>query len=110
RAAVGHYHVDLDHALQVRESAMHLFSALRSVHRLAAEYQEWLSAAAMLYEVGDYVNRNGRHRHAYYIIAHSEILGYTPEQRNIIAEFRSEEHTSELQSRSDLVCRLLLEK
>ncbi len=39
----------------------------------------------MLYEVGDYVNRNGRHRHAYYIIAHSEILGYTPEQRRIIA-------------------------
>src|SRR2546421_4843498 len=27
-----------------------------------------------------------------------------------IADFRSEEHTSELQSRSDLVCRLLLEK
>src|SRR5437868_10645893 len=27
-----------------------------------------------------------------------------------IAEFRSEEHTSELQSRFDLVCRLLLEK
>src|SRR2546428_7635768 len=26
------------------------------------------------------------------------------------AEYRSEEHTSELQSRSDLVCRLLLEK
>ena len=39
----------------------------------------------MLYEVGDYVNRNGRHRHAYYIVAHSEILGYTPEQRRIIA-------------------------
>src|SRR5206468_6485010 len=27
-----------------------------------------------------------------------------------LPEFRSEEHTSELQSRSDLVCRLLLEK
>src|SRR5437868_11939019 len=27
-----------------------------------------------------------------------------------IGEFRSEEHTSELQSRFDLVCRLLLEK
>src|SRR5437773_5303531 len=27
-----------------------------------------------------------------------------------IAEFRSEEHTSELQSHHDLVCRLLLEK
>jgi len=39
----------------------------------------------MLCEVGDYVNRNGRHRHTYYIISHSEILGYTPQQRRIIA-------------------------
>jgi exopolyphosphatase/guanosine-5'-triphosphate,3'-diphosphate pyrophosphatase len=39
----------------------------------------------MLYEVGDYVNRNGHHRHTYYIIANSEILGYTPQQRRIIA-------------------------
>src|SRR2546428_2065259 len=30
--------------------------------------------------------------------------------RRIAAKARSEEHTSELQSRSDLVCRLLLEK
>ncbi len=85
RAAVEHYRVDMNHALQVRESAMHLFAALKSVHRLPPQYAEWLSAAAMLYEVGDYVNRNGRHRHAYYIIAHSEILGYTPAQRRIIA-------------------------
>src|SRR5438552_800445 len=53
--------------------------------RLPIENAEWLSAAAMLYEVGDYVNRNGRHRHTYYIIANSEILGYTPQQRRIIA-------------------------
>jgi exopolyphosphatase/guanosine-5'-triphosphate,3'-diphosphate pyrophosphatase len=39
----------------------------------------------MLYEVGDYVNRNGHHRHTYYIISNSEILGYTPQQRRIIA-------------------------
>jgi exopolyphosphatase/guanosine-5'-triphosphate,3'-diphosphate pyrophosphatase len=85
RAAVEHYRVEMGHVLQVRESAMSLFAALRSVHRLPPEYEEWLSAAAMLYEVGDYVNRNGRHRHSYYIIANSEILGYTPEQRRIIA-------------------------
>src|SRR6478672_13404461 len=29
---------------------------------------------------------------------------------NVLRKARSEEHTSELQSRSDLVCRLLLEK
>jgi exopolyphosphatase/guanosine-5'-triphosphate,3'-diphosphate pyrophosphatase len=82
--AVEHYRVDLHHALHVRESALLLFSALKSVHQLPPEYREWLSAAAMLYEVGDYVNRNGHHRHTYYIIANSEILGYTPQQRKII--------------------------
>jgi exopolyphosphatase / guanosine-5'-triphosphate,3'-diphosphate pyrophosphatase len=83
--AVSHYHIDRKHALDVRESAMFLFSALRSVHRLPPEYREWLAAAAMLYEVGDYVNRNGHHRHTHYIISNSEILGYTPQQRRVIA-------------------------
>jgi exopolyphosphatase / guanosine-5'-triphosphate,3'-diphosphate pyrophosphatase len=83
--AVAHYRVEMKHALDVRNSAMFLFSALRSVHGLAPEFREWLSAAAMLYEVGDYVNRNGHHRHTYYIISNSEILGYTPQQRRIIA-------------------------
>jgi exopolyphosphatase/guanosine-5'-triphosphate,3'-diphosphate pyrophosphatase len=84
KRAVEHYRVDLHHALHVRDSALLLFSALKSVHQLSVEYREWLSAAAMLYEVGDYVNRSGHHRHTYYIIANSEILGYTPQQRRII--------------------------
>ena len=84
-AAVRHYRVDLEHADRVRESALHLFTELRAVHRLPPEYKEWIAAAAMLSEVGDYINRTGRHRHAYYIISHSEILGYTPQQRKIIA-------------------------
>src|SRR6266436_10080623 len=75
----------MPHALDVRDSAMELFSALKSLHRLPMEYREWLSAAAMLYEVGDFVNRSGRHRHAHYVISNSEILGYTPQQRRIIA-------------------------
>jgi exopolyphosphatase/guanosine-5'-triphosphate,3'-diphosphate pyrophosphatase len=84
KRAVEHYRVDLHHALHVRDSALLLFSSLTSVHHLPLEYREWLSAAAMLFEVGDYVNRNGHHRHTYYIIANSEILGYTPQQRRII--------------------------
>jgi exopolyphosphatase/guanosine-5'-triphosphate,3'-diphosphate pyrophosphatase len=83
--AVKHYGVDRKHALDVRESAMFLFAELRSVHRLSPDYREWISAAAMLYEVGDFVNRTGRHRHTHYIISNSEILGYTPQQRRIVA-------------------------
>lgn len=83
--AVQHYHVDRKHAMDVRDSAETLFAGLRSVHGLSPDYREWLTAAAMLYEVGDYVNRNGRHRHTNYIISNSEILGYTPQQRRVIA-------------------------
>src|SRR2546428_6850402 len=38
------------------------------------------------------------------------LLGFAGRFSPISASVRSEEHTSELQSRSDLVCRLLLEK
>src|SRR2546427_10558337 len=45
--------------------------------------------------------------------ARSELLGQLPARRpstRICGYLRSEEHTSELQSQSNLVCRLLLEK
>lgn len=79
------YQVDLKYALEVRRLAAILFAALRPLHGLPPEYQEWLLAACMLQEVGSYLNRTGRHRHAYYVIANSEIFGYTPRQRRVIA-------------------------
>ena len=84
-AAGKHYHLDLEQAQHIRKLAMDLFASLRLLHRLPPEYEEWLSAAAMLHEAGVYINRTGWHRHAYYIIANSEVLGYTPAQRRIIA-------------------------
>jgi exopolyphosphatase/guanosine-5'-triphosphate,3'-diphosphate pyrophosphatase len=39
----------------------------------------------MLYEVGMYINPVGLHRHAYYVISRSELFGFTPLQRKIIA-------------------------
>src|SRR5512143_963506 len=79
------YHVDMEQAQHVRALALQLFAGLKAVHRMPAEYEEWLSAAAILHEIGAYVNRTGWHRHAYYLIANSEILGYTPGQRQVIA-------------------------
>jgi exopolyphosphatase / guanosine-5'-triphosphate,3'-diphosphate pyrophosphatase len=78
------YGVDLRFAERVRDTALELYDALSSVHRLPAEYRDWLTAAAMLHEVGMYVNRTGRHRHSYYLISHSELFGYSAEQRIII--------------------------
>src|SRR3712207_6932629 len=41
---------------------------------------------------------------------HERLRGPSPRRALGVASFRSEEHTSELQSRQYLVCRLLLEK
>src|SRR5690606_1053521 len=47
-------------------------------------------------------------------LTREQVIALTPEQRAAlkarIQQLRSEEHTSELQSRENLVCRLLLEK
>jgi exopolyphosphatase/guanosine-5'-triphosphate,3'-diphosphate pyrophosphatase len=79
------YKADLVNAQHVRKLASLLFKGLRTLHELPPEYAEWIGAAAMLYEAGAYVNHTGRHRHAYYLIANSEIFGFTETERGVIA-------------------------
>ncbi|MGD0932590.1 MAG: Ppx/GppA phosphatase family protein [Candidatus Korobacteraceae bacterium] len=84
-AVAKHYGADLQFAQRIRDLALQLFQRLKRVHQLPAEYEDWLEAAAMLHEVGAYINRSGRRRHTYYVISNSELFGYTPLQRRIIA-------------------------
>src|SRR2546421_3146051 len=64
-------------------------------------------------DVGQHAARRLAHRahHGAAVEGHGHRAGDEPEHQDEDGqERRSEEHTSELQSRSDLVCRLLLEK
>ena len=79
------YRVDLKAAENVRRIAIQLFRDLRRIHDFPPEYESWLSAAAMLHDVGSFINRNGRHRHTHYLISGSELFGFTPDERRIIA-------------------------
>jgi len=79
-----HYGVDMKFAETVRQLSADLFAALKPIHQLPSEYEELLAAAAMLHEIGSFINRAGRHRHTYYIISHSEIFGYSTRERQII--------------------------
>ncbi len=97
------YGVDLDNAQQVRTLALALFDQLRPVHRLDKDFREWIGAAAMLYEVGFFVNPVGRHRHAYYIISRSELFGFTPLQRQTIATIARFQGNSRPQLRDRLI-------
>ena len=105
-AAGKHYGVDLMFARRIRDLTIELFRRLQPVHQLPAQYVDWLEAAAMLHDVGSYINRSGRRRHTYYVIAHSEIFGYTPVQRLIIAAIARYIGKS-LPSPSDRIIRVL---
>jgi exopolyphosphatase / guanosine-5'-triphosphate,3'-diphosphate pyrophosphatase len=75
------YGVDPRQAEPVRQHAAQMFRDLAAVHDLTPEYQTWLEAAAMLRDIGKFLNHQGYHRHAQYIIANSELYGFTPQQR-----------------------------
>ena len=77
------YGVDPKYAEPVRQHAAQLFRDLQTVHQLPPEYLTWLEAAAMLRDIGKFMNYQGHHRHAQYIIANSELFGFTPQQRAV---------------------------
>jgi len=68
-----------------REHCVQLFDQLQRVHELPPEYRLWLQAAAMMQGVGKFMNHQGHYRHSQYIIANSEIFGFSPEQRAIVS-------------------------
>ena len=68
-----------------RLHVVQLFDQMQHVHELPHEYRLWLQAAAMMQDVGKFMNHQGHHRHTQYIIANSEIFGFSPEQRAIVA-------------------------
>ncbi len=79
------YGIDPHLADPIRAHAIQLFNELKSLHRLPAEYEGWLAAAAILRDTGKFINHQGHHRHTQYIISSSEMYGYTPEQRTIVS-------------------------
>jgi exopolyphosphatase/guanosine-5'-triphosphate,3'-diphosphate pyrophosphatase len=79
------YDIEQRQVEPVRQHVAELFNALARVHSLPEEYRLWLESAAMMQDVGKFMNHQGHHRHTQYIIANSEIFGFSPEQRAIVS-------------------------
>ena len=79
------YRVDPAKAEPVRKQAEALFDGTAKLHELPEEYRLWLGAAAMMRDVGKFMNHQGHHRHTQYIVANSEMFGFSPTQRAVVA-------------------------
>jgi exopolyphosphatase / guanosine-5'-triphosphate,3'-diphosphate pyrophosphatase len=76
---------DLDHATQVARLATRIFDQTRPLHELDDGSRELIEYAALLHEIGLHVSWKGHHKHAYYVIRHAELRGFTQEQVDVIA-------------------------
>ena len=79
------YQFDEAHGRAVADFSMQLFDDLGRLHGLEQRDRVLLLAAALLHDVGDFVRYEGHHKHSYYIIAHSDLMGLTPSEREIVA-------------------------
>jgi exopolyphosphatase/guanosine-5'-triphosphate,3'-diphosphate pyrophosphatase len=80
-----HYGVPIKHARKVARFANSLFTALHSLHELSPMYGRLLEAAAYLHDIGHYVSDNKHHKHSYYLVANSDMPGFTARERELIA-------------------------
>ncbi|MDQ6664968.1 MAG: Ppx/GppA family phosphatase [Acidobacteriota bacterium] len=79
------YGVSLRHVRKVAKLAGALFTGLQPLHKLSPAHGKLLEAAAYLHDIGHYVNDTSHHKHSYYLVANSDMPGFTQREREMIA-------------------------
>ncbi len=76
---------DKQHAEQVARLALRLFDATKKLHGLGVENRSNLYFAAILHDIGYSISHSSHHLHSYYIISNAELMGFTKEEIEVIA-------------------------
>ncbi len=73
------------HATHVGQLAQTLFAALRNDYDLSGRAAQLLEAAALLHDIGYFISYDRHHKHSYHLIRHANLFGFTPRERELIA-------------------------
>jgi len=76
---------DETHSKKVFDFAVKIFDILKINFNLGVKEKEYLEAASILHDIGHSISHSQHHRHSYYLIRNSEILGYNNEEIELIA-------------------------
>ena len=76
---------DKIHSEQVLKLSVTIFDYLKIKFHLSEKDKESLEAAALLHDIGHSISHSQHHRHSYYLIRNSEMLGFNENEIEIIA-------------------------
>jgi exopolyphosphatase/guanosine-5'-triphosphate,3'-diphosphate pyrophosphatase len=79
------YRYDASHAKNVAHLATRLFDELKPEHGLSPRDRLLLEVAALLHDVGIYVNLRGHHKHTQYVLSVAEIFGLSRDDMAIVS-------------------------
>ena len=79
-------HYDAEHSLHVTRLAGQIFSSVAEPYCLGEREQQLLEAAAILHDIGYFINYTGHHKHSYHLIRHADLFGFTPRERELVAQ------------------------
>lgn len=79
------YQFDSEHGILVSSLAGSLFEQTKSLHNLEPENKLLLEVAALLHDIGHFINTLDHDKHAYYILQANPLIGFKKRQQDIIA-------------------------
>ncbi|MCT4593452.1 MAG: exopolyphosphatase [Anaeromicrobium sp.] len=71
------YDVNMEHSIQVKKIGLLLFDELLDLHKLGTKERPILEVAALLHDIGIYVDYYNHHKHGFYLVLNSRINGLT---------------------------------
>ncbi|MFW5994972.1 MAG: HD domain-containing protein [Spirochaetia bacterium] len=79
------YHFDEPHARHVADLALSFFDQFSEEHGLDRHARLLLEVGALLHDIGNFVRSSGHHKHSQYLVANSEIFGFSQEDIAIVS-------------------------
>ncbi|TSK08942.1 MAG: Ppx/GppA family phosphatase [Geobacter sp.] len=78
-------HIDEGHAEHVARLSLQLFKALAPRYGWGPKEMRLLDAAAIMHDVGYFISYSSHHKHSYHLIRHADLFGFTPRERELMA-------------------------
>jgi exopolyphosphatase/guanosine-5'-triphosphate,3'-diphosphate pyrophosphatase len=79
------YMFDEQHGTTAARLAVQLFDETRTLHNLNIEYRLLLEVAALLHDIGNFVNVTDHHKHTQYLLTATPVIGLSQQQMALVA-------------------------